>query len=56
MKGNAALRSLVGMGAGSSNFNPNVYLTDATTGKEIGMMKVDKNTWALGGGLSPPKP
>jgi hypothetical protein len=52
MEGNAALRLLIGMGAGSSYFDANVYLSDASIGKEIGMIKVDKNSWALGGGLA----
>jgi hypothetical protein len=51
-EGNAALRFLVGMGAGSSYFDANLYFTDGGTGKEIGMIKVDKNSWALGGGLA----
>jgi hypothetical protein len=52
MEGNAALRLLIGMGAGSSYFDANVYLTDGASSKELGMIRVDKNSWGLGGGLA----
>lgn len=50
--GNAAARLLVGCGAGSSYFNAVVRFKDAATGLEIGQIAVDKNSWALGGGLA----
>jgi hypothetical protein len=50
--GNAALRLLVGMGAGSSYFDADVHFTDGATGKSLASMKVDKNSWGLGGGLA----
>ncbi|HEY8991854.1 MAG TPA: DUF4410 domain-containing protein [Luteolibacter sp.] len=52
MEGNAALRLMVGMGAGSSYFDANVHFYDGKTGKSLGDIKVDKNSWALGGGLA----
>jgi hypothetical protein len=52
VSGNAALRLIVGMGAGSSYFDADVHFTDGSTGKQIGSMKVDKNSWVLGGGLA----
>jgi hypothetical protein len=48
MEGNAALRLLIGMGAGSSYFDANVRLTDGT-GKALSTIVVDKNSWGLGG-------
>lgn len=50
MEGNAALRAMVGMGAGSSYFDANVRFYDGGSGKSLGTIKVDKNSWA-GGGL-----
>lgn len=50
--GNAALRFFVGMGAGSSYFDADVHFTDGATGKSLGTIKVDKNSWGLGGGLA----
>jgi opacity protein-like surface antigen len=50
-EGNAALRFFVGMGAGSSFFEADVYFRDAK-GITIGKIKVDRNSWALGGGVA----
>lgn len=47
-EGNAALRALIGMGAGSSYFDAKVRLTDGT-GKALSPVVVDKNSWGLGG-------
>lgn len=52
MEGNMALRMLVGMGAGSSYFDANVKFYDGKSGKSLGTIMVDKNSWALGGGLA----
>lgn len=52
MEGNAALRMMIGMGAGSSYFDANVRFTDGISGKNVGTIKVDKNSWALGGALA----
>jgi Domain of unknown function (DUF4410) len=49
MEGNAALRMMIGMGAGSSYFDANVKFSDGLSGKNVGTIKVDKNSWALGG-------
>lgn len=49
MEGNAALRLLIGMGAGSSYFDANVLLTDGASGQKINTIRVDKNSWGLGG-------
>ena len=52
MEGNAALRFLVGMGAGCSYFDANVRLVDGGSSRVLGSIKVDKNSWGLGGGLA----
>jgi hypothetical protein len=52
VEGNAALRFLVGMGAGSSYFDANVRLTDGATGKTLSTLKVDKNSWGMGGAMA----
>ncbi len=52
MEGNKALRLFVGMGAGSSYFDANVRFSDGVSGKSLGTITVDKNSWALGGGLA----
>lgn len=50
--GNAALRLLVGMGAGSSHFDAVVTISDNQTGRKLGNIDVDKHSWALGGGVA----
>ena len=50
--GNAALRFLIGLGAGSSYFDATVNLSDNTSGEQLGQVIVDKNSWGLGGGLA----
>jgi hypothetical protein len=52
VEGNAALRALVGLGAGSSYFDANVRFIDGSSGKVVGTMNADKNSWVLGGGLA----
>jgi hypothetical protein len=52
VEGSAALRFLVGMGAGSSYFDANVYITDGATGQRLSIIRVDKNSWGLGGGIA----
>ena len=52
VEGNAALRLLVGMGAGSSYFDANIRLSDGGTGAALHTLKADKNSWGLGGGLA----
>jgi len=47
-EGNAALRVMIGMGAGSCYFDARVRLTDGT-GKALSTVVVDKNSWGLGG-------
>lgn len=49
MEGSAALRLLVGMGAGSAYFDANVRFSDGANGQPLGMIRVDKNSWGLGG-------
>lgn len=51
-EGSGALRFWVGLGAGSSYFDATVVLTDAATGETLGTITVDKNSWALGGGIA----
>lgn len=50
--GNAALRLLIGMGAGSSQLDADIRFLDNETGKPIGDILVDKNSWFLGGVLA----
>lgn len=51
-EGNAALRLLVGMGAGSSYFDAIIRLKDGTTGSTLSTLKADKNSWGLGGSIA----
>lgn len=48
-RGNAALRILIGFGAGSTRFDADVRLVDAHTGELVADLSVDKNSWFLGG-------
>jgi hypothetical protein len=50
-EGNPSLRFWIGMGAGSSFFEADVQFRDSK-GTPIGHVKVDKNSWALGGGVA----
>lgn len=50
--GNATLRWLVGFGAGNVNFDAIVELVDGGSGRSLGTWVVDKNSWALGGGIA----
>jgi hypothetical protein len=51
-EGNAALRWMVGFAAGNVNFDANVELLDGGSGRTLGKWVVDKNSWALGGGIA----
>ncbi len=51
-EGNAALRLIVGFGAGSSCFDATVRFIDADSGRVLGTIAVDKNSWPLGGALA----
>lgn len=51
-EGNATLRFLIGMGAGSSYFDAVVRFTDSVTGEALGELTVDRNSWVLGGGIA----
>jgi predicted small lipoprotein YifL len=51
-EGNAALRWIVGFGAGNVNFDSRLQLVDGGTGQPLGSWTVDKNSWALGGGIA----
>ena len=50
-EGKPALRLFIGMGAGSSFFEADVEFRDGKR-TSIGKIKVDKNSWALGGGVA----
>ncbi|MEM7792427.1 MAG: DUF4410 domain-containing protein [Verrucomicrobiota bacterium] len=50
--GNAVARLMIGFGAGSSRFDASFKATDGETGKSIGSILADKNSWVLGGGLA----
>jgi len=49
--GNAALKLLVGFAAGNANFDAFVNYRDSS-GANLGTIKVDKNSWALGGAVA----
>ncbi len=50
-EGSVAKRMLLGMGFGMALFEANVEFRD-NKGTGIGSIKVDKNSWPLGGGLA----
>lgn len=50
--GNPALRLMIGFTAGNSNLDATVKYTDGASGKSLGEIKADKNSWALGGALA----
>ena len=51
-EGSAFARAMIGFGAGSSYFDAMVRFADATNREEIGVIKVDRNSWVLGGGIA----
>ena len=51
-EGSSAMRFWVGMGAGSSYLDAEVNFDDNLNHQELGTIKVDKNSWFLGGGLA----
>jgi hypothetical protein len=51
-EGNATLRWLVGFAAGNVNFDSWLQLVDGGTGAALGTWDVNKNSWALGGGIA----
>jgi hypothetical protein len=52
VEGNAALRYFVGMGAGSSYFDADVRLSDGGSNRQLTLIRADKNSWGLGGGIA----
>jgi hypothetical protein len=50
-EGNAQMRFWIGMGAGSAFFEADVEFRDGN-GLRVGKIKVDKNSWALGGAIA----
>jgi hypothetical protein len=51
-EGSAAARFWVGMGAGSSYFDADVQFKNNSEKSDLAAIKVDKNSWVLGGGLA----
>lgn len=51
-EGDAFARFMIGFGAGSSYFEAVVRFADRTDKEEVGVIKVDKNSWVLGGGYA----
>jgi len=51
-EGNPALKAIVGFGAGSTYFDSDVSLSDYASKNVLGEISVDKNSWALGGGIA----
>jgi hypothetical protein len=52
VEGNAALRLLIGMGAGSSYFDATIRISDGGTDAVLNTLKADKNSWGLGGAMA----
>ena len=50
--GNAVARLMIGLGAGSSYFDADVVFSDNPSGRKLGQISTDKNSWFLGGGLA----
>jgi hypothetical protein len=48
-EGNPAMRAMIGLGAGSSHFDAEVFFKDNKTKKILSDIKVDQMSWALGG-------
>ena len=51
-EGSAAARLFIGLGAGSSYFDASVQFKDNLQESDLAVLKVDKNSWVLGGGLA----
>jgi Domain of unknown function (DUF4410) len=51
-EGNAVLRWMIGFAAGNVNFDARLQLVDGGTGESLGTWDVNKNSWALGGGIA----
>lgn len=51
-EGNATLRWVVGFNAGNVNFDATLQLVDGGSQAVLGTWVVDKNSWALGGGIA----
>jgi hypothetical protein len=51
-EGNATLRWVVGFNAGNVNFDATLQLIDGGSQVVLGTWIVDKNSWALGGGIA----
>jgi hypothetical protein len=51
-EGDSFARFMIGFGAGSSYFDATVRFTDGLNHEEVGVIKVDKNSWVLGGGYA----
>lgn len=51
-KGNALARALIGFGAGSSYFEAEVQLQKRGSDEVLAIVKIDKNSWALGGAIA----
>jgi len=51
-EGSATLRWMVGFNAGNVNFDATLQLVDGGSQEVLGTWLVDKNSWALGGGIA----
>ncbi len=51
-EGNAVMRILIGLGAGSSHFNAKINIKDNETKELLGSMDANKMSWALGGTIA----
>ncbi|MDJ0926627.1 MAG: DUF4410 domain-containing protein [Gammaproteobacteria bacterium] len=52
VEGDAFARFMIGLGAGSSYFDAIIRFSDNKSGESLGKMIIDKNSWALGGGIA----
>jgi len=51
-EGDDVMKFFIGYGVGSTYFDANISFTDLVSNEVIGNMKVDKNSWPLGGGIA----
>ncbi|MCC8368778.1 MAG: DUF4410 domain-containing protein [Rickettsia endosymbiont of Oxypoda opaca] len=51
-EGNAVMRTLIGFGAGSSQFDAKINIRDNETKQLLGTIDVNKMSWALGGAIA----
>ncbi|MHC5183069.1 MAG: DUF4410 domain-containing protein [Planctomycetota bacterium] len=51
-EGDSSMRGAIGFGAGSSYFDADVVFKDNESGEQIATLKIDRNSWGLGGPIA----